>query len=104
MAGAWFRGGRAAIPGAAGAAIGRASRSRRQRRSVAASRGQVRRGTAQPEVRARHAIVARSVNRRAARVKLLRTIRLDPSDTFVFDKAAEPGEWAVSGGFAFAGG
>jgi hypothetical protein len=36
-------------------------------------------------------------------VKLLRTIRLDPSDTFVFEKAAEPGEWAVPGGFAFAG-
>jgi Family of unknown function (DUF6505) len=35
-------------------------------------------------------------------VKLLRTIRLDPSDTFVFEKAAEPGEWAVSGAFAFA--
>jgi hypothetical protein len=34
-------------------------------------------------------------------VKLLRTIRLDPSDTFVFDQAAEPGEWAVSGAFAF---
>jgi Family of unknown function (DUF6505) len=34
-------------------------------------------------------------------VKLLRTIRLDASDTFVFDKAAEPGEWAVSGTFAF---
>jgi len=34
-------------------------------------------------------------------VKLLRTIRLDPSDTFVFDKAAEPGEWAVSGAFVF---
>ncbi len=34
-------------------------------------------------------------------MKLLRTIRLDPSDTFVFDKAAEPGEWAVSGAFAF---
>jgi hypothetical protein len=34
-------------------------------------------------------------------VKLLRTIRLDPSDTFVFDKAAEPGEWAVSGAFMF---
>jgi hypothetical protein len=34
-------------------------------------------------------------------VKLLRTIRLDPSDTFVFDAAAEPGEWAVPGGFAF---
>jgi hypothetical protein len=35
-------------------------------------------------------------------VKLLRTIRLDPSDTFVFEQAAEPGEWAVSGAFAFA--
>jgi Family of unknown function (DUF6505) len=35
-------------------------------------------------------------------VKLLRTIRLDPSDTFVFEKAAEPGEWAVPGTFAFA--
>jgi len=35
-------------------------------------------------------------------VKLLRTIRLDPSDTFVFERAAEPGEWAVSGGFVFA--
>jgi len=34
-------------------------------------------------------------------MKLLRTIRLDPSDTFVFDAAAEPGEWAVSGAFAF---
>jgi orotidine-5'-phosphate decarboxylase len=35
-------------------------------------------------------------------VKLLRTIRLDPSDTFIFPKAAEPGEWAVPGAFAFA--
>lgn len=34
-------------------------------------------------------------------MKLLRTIRLDPSDTFVFDRAAEPGEWAVSGAFMF---
>ena len=34
-------------------------------------------------------------------MKLLRTIRLDQSDTFVFDPAAEPGEWAVSGAFAF---
>jgi len=34
-------------------------------------------------------------------VKLIRTIRLDPSDTFVFEKAAEPGEWAVSGAFVF---
>jgi hypothetical protein len=34
-------------------------------------------------------------------VKLLRTIRLDPTDTFVFENAAEPGEWAVSGAFVF---
>jgi hypothetical protein len=34
-------------------------------------------------------------------MKLLRTIRLDTSDTFVFDASAEPGEWAVSGTFAF---
>jgi len=34
-------------------------------------------------------------------MKLLRTIRLDPSDTFVFDHAAEPGEWAVTGAFMF---
>jgi Family of unknown function (DUF6505) len=34
-------------------------------------------------------------------MKLLRTIRLDPSDTFIFEPAAEPGEWAVSGAFAF---
>jgi hypothetical protein len=34
-------------------------------------------------------------------MKLLRTIRLDPSDTFVFERAAEPGEWAVSGSFMF---
>ena len=34
-------------------------------------------------------------------MKLLRTIRLDPSDTFVYARAAEPGEWAVSGAFVF---
>ncbi len=34
-------------------------------------------------------------------MKLLRTIRLDTSDTFIFEKAAEPGEWAVSGAFVF---
>ncbi|MFZ5732682.1 MAG: DUF6505 family protein [Pseudomonadota bacterium] len=34
-------------------------------------------------------------------LKLPRTIRLDPSDTFVFARAAEPGEWAVSGAFVF---
>ena len=35
-------------------------------------------------------------------MKLLRTIRLDPSDNFAFPRAAEPGEWAISGAFLFA--
>jgi hypothetical protein len=35
-------------------------------------------------------------------VKLLRTIRLDPSDTFIFPAAAESGEWAISAAFVFA--
>jgi hypothetical protein len=35
-------------------------------------------------------------------MKLLRTIQLDASDSFVFEKAAAPGEWAVSGAFSFA--
>lgn len=34
-------------------------------------------------------------------MKLLRTIRLDSSDSFVFTRAAEPDEWAVSGAFVF---
>lgn len=34
-------------------------------------------------------------------MKLLRTIRLDLSDRFIFANAAEPGEWAVSGAFVF---
>lgn len=34
-------------------------------------------------------------------MKLPRTIRLDPSDTFVFDRPAAPDEWAVSGSFLF---
>ena len=34
-------------------------------------------------------------------MKLLRTIALDQSDTFVFDVPAEPGDWAVSGAFRF---
>ncbi len=33
--------------------------------------------------------------------KLPRTLRLDPSDTFVFAHAAESGEWAVTGSFLF---
>src|SRR6478735_4260679 len=32
---------------------------------------------------------------------LPRTIRLDPSDAFVFTRAAEAGEWAVTGSFLF---
>ncbi len=35
-------------------------------------------------------------------MKLPRTLQLDPSDQFVFARAAEPGEWAVSGAFVFA--
>jgi Family of unknown function (DUF6505) len=48
------------------------------------------------------------ISRRAVRnsdeadmLRFPRTIRLDPSDTFVFERAAEPGEWAVSGAFVF---
>ena len=33
--------------------------------------------------------------------RLPRTLRLDPSDTFVFERPAEPGEWAVAGSFLF---
>ena len=35
--------------------------------------------------------------------RLLRTIRLDASDTVVFARAAAPGEWAVPGTFLFWG-
>ncbi len=35
-------------------------------------------------------------------MKLLRTIRFDGSDDYVFAEAAPTDEWAVSGGFAFA--
>jgi hypothetical protein len=34
-------------------------------------------------------------------MKLARTIRFDESDANVFDPAAESGEWAIPGGFAF---
>jgi hypothetical protein len=33
--------------------------------------------------------------------KLLRALRLDASDTFVYECAATPGEWLVSGAFMF---
>lgn len=36
-------------------------------------------------------------------IKLLRTLRFDQTDIRVFEHAAEPGEWACSGAFAFAG-
>jgi hypothetical protein len=45
--------------------------------------------------------MARSGDQRTAYVKLIRTIQLDASDKFVFERAAAPGEWAVSGAFAF---
>lgn len=34
-------------------------------------------------------------------MRFLRTIRLDQSDSRVFEAAANPGEWAVPGSFAF---
>lgn len=33
--------------------------------------------------------------------KLLRSIRLDASDTYIFERAAAAGEWAVSGSFVY---
>jgi len=36
-------------------------------------------------------------------MKFPKTIQLDASDQFIFDNVARPGEWAVSGAFAFAG-
>lgn len=37
----------------------------------------------------------------ALTIKLLRTIRLDASDTLIFERAAAAGEWAVPGAFMF---
>lgn len=34
--------------------------------------------------------------------RFLKTIRFDASDTFAYPLAADPDEWAISGGFAFA--
>lgn len=36
-------------------------------------------------------------------MRLPRAIRLDQSDLHVFERACEPGEWAIPGGFVFAG-
>jgi len=36
-------------------------------------------------------------------MKFLTTIRFDPTDSYVFENAAPPGEWAIPGGFTFAG-
>jgi hypothetical protein len=52
---------------------------------------------------ARKVYTRRTKRWRADLVKLLRTIQLDASDSFVFEKPAEVGEWAVSGAFAFVG-
>lgn len=35
-------------------------------------------------------------------LRLARTLRFDGSDAQIFARAAEPGEWAIPGGFAFA--
>ena len=35
-------------------------------------------------------------------MKFPRTVRLDSSDLSIFKRSAEPGEWAVPGGFSFA--
>jgi hypothetical protein len=40
------------------------------------------------------------MNEQAAH-KLLKTVRLDKSDEFVFERSADAGEWAVSGSFEF---
>src|SRR6185369_7969897 len=74
---------------------------RRERRSAGAPKRQGRGRAQQAHAQARCADLARSRNPGPAVVKLIRTIRLDPSDTFVFARAAEPGEWAVSGAFVF---
>jgi len=36
-------------------------------------------------------------------MKFLKTIRIDPSDAHVFERPADSGEWAIAGGFSFAG-
>lgn len=36
-------------------------------------------------------------------MKFLKTIQIDPSDIHVFEHAAGSGEWAIAGGFSFAG-
>lgn len=36
-------------------------------------------------------------------VRFLLTVRLDDSDLHVFDRAAEPDEWAIPGAFVFSG-
>ena len=36
-------------------------------------------------------------------MKFLKTIQIDPSDIHVFEHASGSGEWAIAGGFSFAG-
>src|ERR1700722_6247685 len=77
-------------------------RHRRQWRIAGDARRQVRR-VPLAGAEACCALVARPAHAGTMRMKLLRTIRLDPSDAFIFPAAAEPGEWAVPGAFMFFG-
>src|SRR5260370_9521349 len=78
-----------------------ASRHRREWRSRCSTRRRTHRVSkiaAGPE----SALMAPSKDRRTHSMKLLRTNRLHPSDTFISPSAAQLGEWAVSGAFVFA--
>ena len=79
----------------------RAPRYRRQRRPSDPPHGQARRRAQGAAAVAGEAGLVRPGEQRAAGMKLLRTIQLDPSDTFIFEPAAAPGEWAVPGAFVF---
>src|SRR4029079_5284935 len=101
LAGKWIWSGRAKLYRAVAARAGHAARHRRQRRSPDPPRGQGGGRTQEISAQARRAGLVRSASERPALVKLLRTIQLDPSDTFVFEQAAEPRQWAVARAFAF---
>ena len=102
LAGARFRRGRAQTICERAAAARKACAATSTRTAICSSGAWARsRSSGAARCRARPAGLARSDRPEGRDVKLLRTIRLDPSDTFVFERAAEPGEWAVSGAFVF---
>src|SRR5262249_53625388 len=101
LAGERLRRDRQELPRTPRAGKRRPPRHRQQRRSAGAPDGQGRGRAAQAGPGTGDAGLARSGDQRSAQMKLLRTIRLDPSDTFVFERAAVPGEWAVPGAFVF---